>query len=569
MTFHINHKRIKSNIDPDEIFLDSKNLPNFNTQQFEGRLEKAIPKRSIFILELFFIFIFIIFVGKLTFLQIVMGRTFFVKSENNILKKEPIISPRGLIYDRNGVLLAWNTWNNSNPNSLLPPKRNYYNFPGFGLLLGYVSYPAKDSSGYYWRNKYIGRAGVEESYNNFLSGTNGAKITESNVRGKIQSQNIISKSIAGRNIRLTIDSRIQKEMYQAIASMAKKTDFSGGAGVIMNIKTGGLIALTSYPEYNSNILSNGKDAKIIHKYFSDNRKVFLNRAISGLYAPGSIVKPFIAYGALNEGVISPSKLILTTGSISIPDPYFPGRKTIFRDHGSFGYINLEKAIAISSDAFFYEIGGGYQNQKGLGILNIDKYMKMFGVGQKTGIDLEGEINGIVPSPAWKARTFNGDIWRIGDTYNSSIGQYGFLVTPIQMATAIAGIADYGIIPTPHIKLKDDNFFKFFKSKDKVIPININEMKIIQTGMRMAVTEGTARYLNIPAVKVAAKSGTAQIGYGNTNTNSWIIGFFPYDNPKYSFAILLEHGPKTVSGNATYVMMNILKYMSINTPEYFK
>ncbi len=569
MTFHINHKRIKSNIDPDEIFLDSKNLPNFNTQQFEGRFEKAIPKRSIFILGLFFISVFLIFLTKLTFLQIINGKMFFIKSENNILRKDPIISPRGLIYDRNGVLLAWNSWNNSNPNSLLPPKRNYYNSPGFGLLLGYVSYPAKDSSGHYWRNTYIGRAGIEKSYNKSLSGINGAKITEANVNGKIESQNIISKPIAGHNLKLTIDSRIQKEMYSAISSMAKKAGFSGGAGIIMNIKTGGLIALTSYPEYNSNILSNGENTKIINGYFSGKQKVFLDRAVSGLYTPGSIVKPFIAYAALNEGVITPSKLILTTGSISVPNPYFPGKKTIFRDHGSFGYINLEKAIAISSDAFFYEIGGGYQDQKGLGISNIDKYMKMFGVGQKTGIDLEGEKKGVVPSPEWKARVFHTDIWRIGDTYNSAIGQYGFLVTPIQMATAIAGVADYGIIPIPHIKLGNNNFSKLFESRRKIIPININKMKIVQTGMRMAVIYGTARSLNIPGVKIAAKSGTAQTGYGNTNTNSWIIGFFPYNKPKYSFAILLAHGPKSASGNATFTMRNVLEYMSANTPEYFQ
>ncbi len=566
MVFHINKKRIRRNIDPDEIFLDSKNLPNFNTQQFEGRLEKPIPKRSVFILGLFFILIVIIFTGKLTVLQIVKGKVYFTKSENNILRKEPIIASRGLIYDRNNVLLVWNSWNKTDLNKKSIPQRNYYSSPGFGLLLGYISYPAKDSSGHYWRDTFIGRAGVEGYYNKFLSGTNGVKITETNVSGKIQSQNIISKPTPGKNLKLSIDSRIQKEMYKEITLMAEKYNFSGGAGIIMNIKTGGLLAIASYPEYNSNILSSGKNSKIIEKYLSDKRKVFLNRAIAGLYSPGSSIKPFLAYGALAEKVISPFKKILSNGFISIPNPYFPNKKSIFKDHGSFGYVDMEKAIAISSDVYFYEIGGGYKDLKGLGISNINKYVNLFGISQKTGIDLIGERRGVIPNPEWKKLNFNGERWRVGDTYNSSIGQYGFQVTPIQMVRAVAGVADFGSIPIPHVKLNDN---KFLKSQETIIPINKDEMKIVQAGMRMAVTMGTARYLNIPGISVAAKSGTAQVGYGNTNTNSWIIGFFPYKNPKYAFAVLMERGPKNVSGNATYVMREVLKYMIANTPEYIK
>lgn len=565
MTFHINHKRIKGNIDPDEIFLDSKNLPNFNEQQFEGRLEKAIPKHSIFVLSLFFIFVTIFFVGKLTFLQIIKGEAYFIKSENNILRKEPIIASRGLVYDRNDVLLAWNSWDNKDFDRLSPPKRMYYESPGFSLLLGYVSSPAKDSSGYYWQDTFIGKDGVEKLYNDALSGGNGMRITETNVRGEIQSHNILSKPLAGENIKLSIDSRIQKKMYESISLMAKNVGFLGGAGIIMDIKTGELLSLTSYPEYNSTILSEGGDSKTISGYFTDKRKVFLNRSLSGLYAPGSIVKPFIGYGALVEEVISPLKQILSNGSISIPNPYFPNKKTVFVDHGSFGYVDMRKAIAISSDVYFYEIGGGYQDQKGLGILKIDDYISMFGITKKTGVDLIGEKEGVIPNPEWKKKTFNGEIWRVGDTYNSAIGQYGFQVTPIQMARAVAPIANLGIIPVPHIKFGDTSF----ESKKTVLPINNEKMKIIQEGMRMAVTEGTAMALNLPKVKVGAKSGTAQVGYGNTNTNSWIIGFFPYDNPRYSFAVLLERGPKEASGNSTRVMSEVIDYISVYIPEYLE
>ena len=565
MKFRTKNKYLKRDIAPDEIFLDSKNLPCFNTQQFEGRLEKAIPKRSIFSLGIFFVICSLLFIYQLGNLQIVKGEAYFKKSENNTLQKQPIFADRGLIYDRNDVLLSWNTWNKDDLNKFSSPERSYIADGGFGLLLGYVSSPAKDSSGNYWQDSFIGKDGVEKSYNTNLTGKNGVRITETDVKGTVQSENIVSPPVAGENIKLSIDSRIQKKMYESIVNMAQNASFSGGAGVLMDIKTGEVMAMTSYPEYNPNVLSKGEDRKIISGYFTDKRKVFLNRPVSGLYTPGSIVKPFIGYGALADNVITSSKQILSNGSISIPNPYFPEKKSIFKDHGSFGYVDMKKAIAISSDVYFYEIGGGFESQKGLGILNIDKYVKMFGLTDKTGIDVGSEKGGIMPTPEWKAKTFKGEMWRVGDTYNTSIGQYGFQVTPLSMARAVAGIASMGTIPTPHVRLAD----KEYESKITTFPVDVNKMKVIHDGMRMAVTDGTAVALNLSSVKVAAKSGTAQIGFGNTNTNSWIVGFFPYENPKYSFAILMERGPKAASGNATRVMSEVVDYMSVYTPEYLK
>jgi len=565
MKFHINNRRIRREIDPDEIFLDSKNLPNFNTQQFEGRIEKTIPKSSVFVLGIFFFCVITIFVSKLGYLQIVKGDAYFKKSENNTLIRQPIIAFRGLIYDKNDVLLAWNTWDKEDLNKFLLPERSYITKPGFGLLLGYTSSPAKDSAGNYWQDTFIGKDGIEKFYNDILTGKNGVRITETSVNGEIQSENIVSPSKAGEDLRLSIDSRIQDKLYNSISSMATNANFSGGAGVVMDIKTGEVIAITSYPEYNNNILSLGKESQTINAYLTDKRKVFLNRAVSGLYTPGSIVKPFLGYGALAENIITPFQNILSNGSISIPNPFFPGKETIFKDHGSFGYVDMKKAIAISSDVYFYQIGGGFKTQKGLGITNIDKYARIFGIAEKTGIDLGGEKEGIIPTPEWKKEAFKGDIWRVGDTYNTSIGQYGFQVTPLQMARAVAGIANMGTIPNPHLRLNDTKY----EENKMTFAVDENKMKVIQSGMRMAVTEGTCMALNLPSVEVAAKSGTAQIGYGNTNTNSWIVGFFPYENPRYSFAVLMERGPKAASGNATRVMSEVVDYMSVYAPEYIK
>jgi penicillin-binding protein 2 len=564
MRFNFKKKRSR-NIDLDEIFLDSKNLPDFNVQQFEGRLERSISKTSITVVGLFFIFIGLVFTGQIINLQIFKGEAYFKKSENNTLMRTPIFADRGLIYDRNNVLLSWNIWDKNDLNKLSSPERAYYPQSGFSLLLGYVSVPTKDSSGNYWRDNFIGKDGVEKYFNDSLTGKNGVRITEINVAGEIQSENMILPPQAGDDIILSIDSRIQNKMYESISNMAKSANFMGGAGVIMDIRNGELLAMTSYPEYDSTIVSLGKDSTKINSYLNDKRKLFLNRAISGLYSPGSIVKPFLGYGALVEGVISPFKLILSAGSISIPNPYFPDQKSIFRDHGSFGYVDMKKAIAVSSDVYFYQIGGGYQDQKGMGILKIDEYSKLFGMGEKTGLNLFGEKSGIIPTPEWKKKTFKGDPWRVGDTYNTSIGQYGFQVTPIQMAKATAGIASMGKMTTPHITKKDINI----ESEAKQLDIDINKMKVIHEGMRMCVTEGTCSALYMPSLEVAGKTGTAQVGLGNTNTNSWIVGFFPYQNPKYSFALVMERGPKQASGNATRVMREVIEYMSIYTPEYIE
>ncbi len=566
MKFKKSRKYINNDIDPDEIFLDSKNLPNFNTQQFEGRLEKSISKRSLFFLGAFFSLVFLFFSWKAFTLQILKGDEYLKKSENNSLKKEPIFADRGLIYDRNGVPLAWNESEDKNTiDQFAFLRRAYYKEPGFGLLLGYTSAPATDASGRFWQENFIGKDGIEKVYDKELTGINGVKVTQEDVKGVVQYENVVTEKIPGRNINLTIDSRIQSKMHERIAEMARNSSFSGGAGMIMDLENGELLTMTSFPEYNSNVLSSGKDKETIQGYFTDKRKVFLNRPVAGLYAPGSIVKPFIGYAALVENVIDPNKNILSNGSISVPNPYKKGAKTIFKDHGSFGYVDMRKAIAVSSDVYFYQIGGGYQDQPGLGISKIQKYMKLFGVEDKTNIDINSEKQSIIPNPEWKAKTFKGEAWYLGDTYNTSIGQYGFQVTPIDMLRAVGSLANGGELVTPHLNKDAIDL----ANKKQNINLDLDKLKIIHQGMRLTVTEGTGKALDLEKIKVAAKSGTAQVGYGNTNTNSWIIGFFPYEKPRYAFVVLMERGPKAASGNATRVMREVLDYMTIYTPEYLQ
>ncbi|MFA6177534.1 MAG: penicillin-binding transpeptidase domain-containing protein [Candidatus Paceibacterota bacterium] len=564
-------KHKNSFVEPDEIFLDSKNLQNFDRQQFEGRIERPILKKTIIMLGISFLFFTGIFGTRLVYLQIGKGEVYFNRSQNNMLEKTIIFTDRGIIYDRNKKELVWNKKEDlgaivSTEDSISNPPTRAYLSPGFSHLLGYVSYPSQDKTGNYWQGEFIGKDGLEKQYNDILKGENGAKIIETDAFKKIYSENIVDTPKQGTDLVTTIDARIQGELFNLIKNLSVDRTFAGGGGVIMDTTNGEIITTTSFPEYNSEVLSFGKDVSTINNYLTDKRKVFVDKNISGLYTPGSIVKPFFALGALAEGVIDPYKKILSTGSISIPNPYFKDQKTIFKDWQVNGWTNMMEAIAVSSDIYFYEIGGGFENQKGLGITNIEKYAKLFGFGDKTGIDLPDEKKGIIPSPEWKASNFKNDSWRIGDTYHTAIGQYGFQVTPMEMARAVGAIANNGKLLTPHLILNDTEK----ENQNTIINLDKEYFDTVHQGMRLAVTAGTAISLNVPYVQAAAKTGTAQVGLAKNKINSWIIGFFPYDNPKYAFAIMMEAGPSiTGSGAAASIMRQLLDWMSLNTPEYFQ
>ncbi len=548
----------RNEIAPDEIFLDSRNLPNFDVYQFEGRLEKPISKNTIFILGLFFILVGVVFVWRIGILQILKGEAFVAQSENNRLRHTPIFSERGIIYDRNKIELAWNI-----PSKDIFSKRAYLNKSGLSHILGFIGYPARDSRGNYYQTDFVGKDGLELFYDKELNGKNGLKITETDALMNIRSESVIKTPEDGENLTLTIDSVVQNKLYEFMERLAKDKGFSGGSAVIMDIQTGGLLALASFPEYSSSILSEGKNISAIRQFQTDKRKPFLNRAVSGLYTPGSVVKPFMAIAALTENIITPEKKILSTGSISIQNPYYPELKSVFKDWRPQGWVDMRDALAVSSNVYFYEIGGGFEGQKGLGISNIEKYVKMFGLGKKTGIDLSEEAKGVIPNPAWKAENFNGEPWRLGDTYHTVIGQYGFQVTPLQMARGIATIANGGKLVTPRLVKNEKVKSVTLKSISK------NSFDVVRSGMRQAVTDGTAKGLNISQVQVAAKTGTAEVGISKKRVNSWVVGFFPYKNPKFSFTVVMEKGPRENTIGGLYVMRQLLDWMKENTPQYLK
>lgn len=560
----IKKKSVKNReIEPDEIFIDSTNLPEFDTNQFEGRIEKPISRNAIIAVGVIFFVIIIIFGWKVWNLQIRQGRILASISENNRLNNSIIFADRGIIYDRNNFELAWNSKEEELVENRDFAKRKYTDLDGLSHILGYVSYPLKDSSGVYYQEEFTPKAGVEKIFNEILKGNSGTKILETDAFMKVVSESVVLQPKDGENIILSIDARVQNKMYEFMKNLADEVGFDGGAGVIMDVNNGEVLAMTSFPEYSSQILSDGEPKEKILEYAQDKNNPYLNRVSSGLYTPGSTVKLFVALGALNENLIDPQKQILSTGSISIPNPYFEDKESVFVDWKAHGLVDMKSAIAVSSNVYFYAIGGGYKDQKGLGIENIEKYMKMFGFGKKTGIysqEILSEKVGIIPNPEWKKTTFNGDDWRIGDTYHTAIGQYGFQITTLQLARAVSAIANEGKLYKPTLLLGESGLSDRASVRKKHYPI-------VKEAMRKAVTDGTAKGLNISQVKVAAKTGTAQLGSTKSFVNSLVVGFFPYENPKYAFAVIMEKGKGSNTIGALFVMRQLLEWMAENTPEY--
>jgi penicillin-binding protein 2 len=562
-TYGSNKKRYHE-VDPDEVFADAVNISKFDGDVLEGKFEKPLSKISFLIFSVGIFFILGAFFVKAFITQVHEGDNWSDLAKNNYLKNTPVFAYRGVIKDRNGVLLAWNDTSSATGSSLSIPARRYINDPGFSHVLGYVSYPKKDKTGYFWQTEYIGADGLEKQYNNRLAGKQGELIVEVSARGQIQNDNIIKPPIDGETLNTHIDSRVQKIFFNHLKEAVDAQGFSGGVGIMMDVNNGEIIAMTSYPEYSNNIFINAstteeKEKKA--KYLTSSQKPMLNRAVSGQIVPGSTVKPFMAYAALNEGVIDEFKNIYSSGQLVIKNVY-GGPDTIFKDWKAHGYTDIKKAIAESSDEFFYQVGGGYKDQPGLGISRIERYMKMFGFASSTGVDLPGEKSGVVPSPEWKKKNFKEGDWLLGNTYHTSIGQYGFQTTPLELVRSISILGNGGTIVTPHI-VGDA------KPAGK-LTLDSNSLRIVRQGMRMTAEEGgTAHYFNDLPFKVAAKTGTAQLGYNNERVNSWSTGYFPYENPKYAFVYVMESGPASNTLAASKVMRAIFGDILTEAPEYTK
>lgn len=547
-------KHKNQEIAPDEIFLDSSNISEFDGTQLEGRLEKPLQPYMYRYFTALFLVLFIILITRTWNLQVTHSERFTSLSKNNSLYTKILLAPRGAITDINGTILAENT----EEDGLL---KRIYNVPSIGHIIGYISYPKKDAKGIYYDTVEKGITGLEAKYNSLLAGKNGSILVEKDVTGKVSSEGMFIAAESGKTLRLSIDAHLSELLAQAIARIVKSEGFVAGSGVIMSTETGAIRAIVSYPSYDPNVILNDNSSDMINAYYNDPGLPFLNRAVSGVYAPGSIVKPLVAAGALTDGIITPTTVIDDPGSISILDPYKPGKIYVFKSWKKLGAMDVRKALAWSSSVFFYEVGGGFKSQKGMGINRLEYWYRQFGLGDKTGVDISSESAGRIPTPAWKKENSKED-WYLSDTYFTAIGQYAMQVTPIQMARATAAVANDGTLFTPTL-LADA-----LPSSIKILA-DSSALTVVREGMRLAVTDGTAGPLNLPYVRVAAKTGTAQTGTRNQYMNSWVSGFFPYENPKYAFVVVLEKGIDVPSLRAGHAMRNLFESLKSENSDYLK
>jgi len=392
----------------------------------------------------------------------------------------------------------------------------------------------------------IGKSGIELSYDSSIRGIDGIVEREVDAAAHVTKESELQQETTGMNVVLTIDEPLQKEISDVLKkTLTQVSSATGAAAVALDPNTGEILALVSVPSYDNNIFSDPLLAGEYAKAVKDPSKPFFNRAVSGVYPPGSSIKPFYALAALKEGVITPTKKILSTGGITVPNPYNPNFPSFFADWkaGGHGWVDLTQAIAESVNTYFYTIGGGYGDVQGLGIDRMMKYLSAFGFGAKASIDIPGENAGTLPSAAWKQETI-GERWVLGDTYNASIGQGYLLVTPLQLARGYAMLANGGKLVEPFVvkKVTDQNGKTVVENEPHItdVPaVDAGDMAVVRNALRVTVQSGTATRLSTLPVAVAGKTGTAQVG--TNSAQAWFSSFAPYDHPTIAMVILVENG----------------------------
>ncbi len=419
-------------------------------------------------------------------------------------------------------------------------RRTYPLGPDFAHIVGYV-----DSE----RDK---KTGLEAYYDGVLKGEDGAVVKSRNAQGEVIDEYLLKEAVSGQPLTTTIDADLQKELSDRLRGMLNRIDRFAGVGIAVDPRNGEILALVSLPSFDNNLFAakGGNEEK--KRILASNRKPLFNRAISGLYSPGSTVKPMVAIAALAEGVVDTEKSILSIGYIEIPNPYNPEHPSRFLDWKAHGWVNMYSALARSSDVYFYAIGGGFEDQRGLGIQRLHEWWAKFGFGERHGIDLPNEQSGFLPGAEEKQKR-TGQIWRIGDTYNVSIGQGDLLVTPLELIDAIAAIANGGKIYTPFLN----------KEKEPEVLIDLSSLKgeieEAQRGMEDAVSKpyGTANLLSGLPFASAGKTGSAQI-QNNTKTNAFFVGYMPAENPELALLVLVEDA-KEGSLNAVPVARDVFSW----------
>lgn len=453
---------------------------------------------------------------------------------------EPIVL-RDNLSDADGLRLMLDLGNLPGVGVATVPQRSYLLDDSLSHVVGYVGAVTKAEldAGGFDPGDVVGRTGIEAKYDGYLRGTNGRQEIERDAHGRTQKVIASVDPVPGGNLRLTLDGRLQSEGQRLLDAMVRQRRSPGGALVALDPRNGAILALASSPTFSANELVAGLTPEAYASLSSDPRAPLFNRAITGMYPPGSTIKPVIAAAALQERVITPSTTVVSTGGIRIGQWFFPDWKA-----GGHGATNVTKAIAESVNTFFYLAGGGDETHVGLGLDRMRLYAERFGLNRTLGVDLPGERPGFLPTMAWKEET-KGERWYIGDTYHLAIGQGDILVTPLQVAAYTMAIANGGTLYRPHLvqailDASDRVVSEAAPAVIRNVGVDSDNLAVVRQGLRQTVTSGSGQSLGGLPVSIAAKTGTAQFG-NEGKTHAWLTAFAPYEDPEIVVSVFVEGG----------------------------
>lgn len=557
----------------------------------------------------FFIFVaFVTIIIRLWYLQVLQGDSLKKRAESNRLRQVTLADLRGRLYDRNGIelvssrasfnavliredvpdldevldrlggIISFDKKKTAKKILSVPPFVSYviardisrneaarieeqrYELPGVSLeilsvrdyrygslgahLIGYLGEIsrkelASDAFAGYKQGEIIGKYGLEKQFEPVLRGRRGKKIVEVDAAGRELELVRNLPSVAGKDVFLSID-------YKTQVAAEKAIEGKRGAIVALKPATGEIIAMVSAPAFNPNRFTLGVERGYWNQLINDEYHPLNNRAIQGLYAPASTYKIVVASAGLAEGVIDENTTFFCPGY------YRLGRK-VYRcwRRGGHGKVKLEEALAQSCDVYFYQLG------LKLGVDKIANTAKKFGLGKISGINLEHEKSGLIPTAAWKEKHRN-EKWIAGETLSIAIGQGFNLVTPLQMARVISAVASGGWMPDPHLtRLAEDDNAEEESPGGHFVGLSKEHMELIRNGLLAVVysRRGTARHARLPGIKVAGKTGTAQVVRlkkedlkrkiedipEEFRDHAWFVAFAPFENPEIAVAVIVEHG----------------------------
>lgn len=407
----------------------------------------------------------------------------------------------------------------------------------------------------------IGLTGVEAAYEDDLRGDPGRRLVLSDPQGREVEPLAQFQPVPGADLVLSLDLDLQRAAAEALArgmeqglsvvrhdtGQKRPAPQQLGAAVVMDVHTGELLASVSLPSYDPNLFVDG-DPNDIADVFEDPARPLIDRTYMEVRSPGSIFKPLVALAALEEGVATANTHIYSSGAITIPDQYNPGVVYVFKDWAFHGDLDMRRALARSSDVYFYYLVGGYQGFEGMGPDVLATWARKAGFGRATGYDLPGEVGGLVPDREWKEEEF-GEPWLLGDSYPYSIGQGYLTVTPLQMAVLTAAIANGGDLVEPRI-------VRGLREGERVVGLptrtsgrldaSAAHYQVVREGMLAAASAGGTATTGRPSgVTIAGKTGTAEFGQpypdSEFDTHGWYIGYAPYDDPQVAVVVYMEYG----------------------------